>query len=78
MSKFKIRDWNAVDAHFRNSSASMKDRRSGRGGSINLARDLIGEYHDDKVLECGGVDFSDDHITRICNCWVCCNLADDT
>ena len=77
MSKIKVRDWNAVDAHFRNSAGSMKDRRNGRGGSINLARDLIGEYYDDKVLECGGVDFSDDHTTCIFNCWVCGNLADN-
>ena len=77
MSKIKVRDWNAVDAHFRNSAGSMKDRRSGRGGSINVARDLIGEYYDDKALECSRMDFSDNYNPRVCDCWVCCNLAND-
>mgnify|MGYP001165481764 CR=1 FL=1 len=43
----KMRNWNAVDAHFRNSAGPMKDKRSPRGGSENRSRDYI----DDFVLE---------------------------
>ena len=67
--KFKTRDWVAVDAHFRNSAGAMKDRRTERGGSTNLARDLIGEYNDDKALECGGMDISDDHTGNVGSRW---------
>ena len=77
MKKISIRDWNAVDAHFRNSSGPMKDRRQNRGGSTNLARDLIGEYYDDKVLECGGMDFGDDHTGNVGNRWVSCDYWED-
>ena len=35
----KARNWNAVDAHFRNSAGSMKDRRSERGGTKNDNRE---------------------------------------
>jgi hypothetical protein len=45
--EIKARNWNAVDAHFRNSAGSMKDRRSERGGTKNDNRDLIGDYYDD-------------------------------
>ena len=38
------RDWNAVDAHFRNSGGAMKDRREERGGAKNYSRDLLVDY----------------------------------
>jgi hypothetical protein len=41
------RDWNAVDAHFRNSAGAMKDRREERGGAGNNNRDYIDSYHED-------------------------------
>jgi hypothetical protein len=41
------RDWNAVDAHFRNSAGVMKDRREDRGGASNNNRDYIDSYHED-------------------------------
>ena len=56
--KFKtVRNWNAVDAHFRNSAGAMKDRRDGRSGATNISRDLIGDY----LLEVRG--------QRIWNIW---------
>ena len=62
--KFKtVRNWNAVDAHFRNSAGAMKDRRDGRSGATNISRDLIGDYIlevRDESLECLGEDCSDD------------------
>ena len=36
-----MRNWNAVDAHFRNSAGPMKDKRSQRGGGKNRSRDYI-------------------------------------
>jgi len=63
--KFKIaRDWNAVDAHFRNSAGAMKDKRDGRSGATNISRDLIGDYIlevRDENLECLGEDCPDDN-----------------
>ncbi len=41
------RDWNAVDAHFRNSAGAMKDRREERGGASNNNRDYLDSYHED-------------------------------
>ncbi len=41
------RDWNAVDAHFRNSAGAMKDRREERGGASNTNRDYFDYYHED-------------------------------
>ena len=58
--KIKVRDWNAVDAHFRNSAGAMKDRREERGGARNTNRDYIDEYCGD-ILEDLGMDGSDDH-----------------
>ena len=46
----KARNWNAVDAHFRNSAGSMKDRRTERGGAKNNNRDLLDEYQDDLFI----------------------------
>ena len=42
-----LRDWNAVDAHFRNSAGAMKDRREERGGASNNNRDYLDSYHED-------------------------------
>ena len=60
----KVRIWNAVDAHFRNSAGSMKDRRSERGGTKNDNRDLIGDYYDDLFVcdFCGERTF---HVRRV-------------
>ena len=41
------RDWNAVDAHFRNSAGAMKDRRENRGGASNTSRNYIDFYLED-------------------------------
>jgi hypothetical protein len=41
------RDWNAVDAHFRNSAGAMKDRREERGGASNTNRNCIDFYLED-------------------------------
>lgn len=41
------RNWNAVDAHFRNSAGTMKDRREGRGGASNTSRNCIDFYLQD-------------------------------
>ena len=41
------RDWNAVDAHFRNSAGAMKDRRGDRGGASNTNRNCIDFYLED-------------------------------
>ena len=63
--KFKTaRNWNAVDAHFRNSAGAMKDKRDGRSGATNTSRDLIGDYlleARDEDLEHLGEDCSDDN-----------------
>ena len=41
------RNWNAVDAHFRNSAGAMKDRRGGRAGASNNSRDYLDSYYED-------------------------------
>ncbi len=41
------RNWNAVDAHFRNSAGAMKDRREERGGASNTNRNYIDFYLED-------------------------------
>lgn len=58
------RDWNAVNAHFRN-SGFMKDRREDRGGSRNSGREFIDDYYHDKEMEdCGDDSIDDNYI-----CW---------
>ena len=63
--KFKTaRNWNAVDAHFRNSAGAMKDRRDGRSGATNTSRDYLSDYFlevRDCDLEYLGEDCSDDN-----------------
>ena len=63
--KFKTaRNWNAVDAHFRNSAGAMKDRRDGRSGATNTSRDYLSDYLlevRDCDLEHLGEDCSDDN-----------------
>ena len=63
--KFKtVRNWNAVDAHFRNSAGAMKDRRDGRSGATNTSRDYLSDYLlevRDCDLERLGEDCSDDN-----------------
>ena len=63
--KFKTaRNWNAVDAHFRNSAGAMKDRRDGRSGATNTSRDYLSDYLlevRDCDLERLGEDCSDDN-----------------
>ena len=63
------RDWNAVNAHFRN-SGFMKDRREVRGGTRNFGRELLDDYHHDQELEDRGVDSIDDN-------YICCNDNSD-
>ena len=41
------RNWNAVNAHFRNSAGAMKDRREERGGASNTNRDYVDFYLED-------------------------------
>ena len=67
--KVKIRDWNAVDAHFRNSAGPMKDKRSPKGGSENRSRDYI----DDFLLEAQEEDssVSDEY----CSVFFCCDFG---
>ncbi len=69
--KVKTRNWNAVDAHFRNSAGAMKDRRSPRGGSENRSRDYITDFlletqEDDSIV----VDESDTD-SDCCGCGGC-------
>ena len=54
------RDWNAVNAHFRN-SGFMKDRREDRGGTRNSRRELIDDYYHDQEMENRGIDIIDDN-----------------
>jgi hypothetical protein len=67
----QVRDWNAVDAHFRNSAGPMKDRRNGRGGSTNISRDLLDDYYDSCDMEThretSPVDSSDGDSFHFCD-----------
>ena len=56
------RDWVAVDAHFRNSAGTMKDRREERGGARNTNRNFVDEYYGE-VLEYSGDDISDNNFS---------------
>ena len=42
----KARDWNAVDAHFRNSAGPMRDRRLRRNVSRPNSQNIMKEYLD--------------------------------
>ena len=64
--RIKLRDWNAVDAHFRNSAGAMKDRRTGRGGTTNTTRDFVDEYYDE-ILDCDRVCFYCNNINCVCD-----------
>jgi len=65
----KTRNWNAVDAHFRNSAGAMKDKRSPRGGSKNRSRDYI----DDFLLEAQEEDSSVS--SGYSSFFVCCDFS---
>lgn len=41
------RNWNAINAHFRNSAGSMRDRRLRRHNSRPNSRDLIDEFSEE-------------------------------
>ena len=43
----KTRDWNAVNAHFRSSAGSMRDRRLRRHDARPNSRDLMEEFRED-------------------------------
>ena len=71
--KFKTaRDWNAVDAHFRNSAGAMKDKRNGRMGARNNSRDFVDSY----FLEMGDNDVDD--MGEDSNGNNCCDLRMDS
>ena len=71
--KFKTaRDWNAVDAHFRNSAGAMKDKRDERMGTRNNSRDFVDSY----FLEMG--DDNMDNVGEDSNGNTCCNHRMDS
>ena len=71
--KFKIaRDWNAVDAHFRNSAGAMKDKRDGRMGARYNSRDFVDSY----FLEMG--DDNMDDMGEDSNGNTCCGFRVDS
>ena len=70
--RIKVRDWNAVDAHFRNSAGAMKDKRDGRMGARNNSRDFVDSY----FLEMG--DDNMDDMGEDSNGNTCCGFRVDS
>ena len=68
----KARNWNAVDAHFRNSAGAMKDKRDERMGARNNSRDFVDSY----FLEMG--DDNMDDMGEDSNGNTCCGLLVDS
>lgn len=75
--KEKIRDWNAVDAHFRNSAGPMKDKRSPKGGSENRSRDYIVDFLLETQEEDSNVVDESDIVSDCCGCGGCYVDVDD-